>query len=146
MRFAARRLGFFLLTLWVAVTLNFVLPRLMPGNPAIAMIAKFRGGVSPQALRALEIQFGVFTKQSMLSQYFGYLGNLATGKLGVSTSEFPTTVGTLISHSIWWTLGLLGLTTMLAFILGTGIGIVSAWRRGSILNRFFPPPFGITSV
>ena len=49
MRFVFRRLGFFLLTLWVALTLNFALPRLMPGNPALAIIGKFRGGISPQA-------------------------------------------------------------------------------------------------
>ena len=51
MRFALRRLAFFALTLWVALTLNFLLPRLMPGNPAVAMIAKFKGGVSPEALK-----------------------------------------------------------------------------------------------
>jgi peptide/nickel transport system permease protein len=146
MRFAVRRLGFFLLTLWAAVTLNFILPRMMPGNPAVAMIAKFKGGVSPQALKALEEQFGVFTHQSLVSQYFAYLGNMATGKFGVSTSEYPTTVWSLVSSSIWWTLGLVGMTTILAFVLGTGIGVVSAWRRGSLMDSFVPPLFVITSV
>src|SRR5260370_17654175 len=92
MRFALRRLGFFLITLWAALTLNFVLPRLMPGNPAVAMIAKFRGGVSPQALRTLEIQFGVNPHRSLISQYWPYLGNMATGKNGISLPHYPQPV------------------------------------------------------
>ena len=60
MRYALRRLGFFVLTLWVALTLNFLLPRLMPGNPALAMMTKFRDlSATPQTLHALEILFGV---------------------------------------------------------------------------------------
>ena len=66
MRFVLRRLGFFVLTLWVALTLNFLLPRLMPGNPALAMMAKSKGAVSPQALKALEAQFGLDTHQSLI--------------------------------------------------------------------------------
>src|SRR6266851_7046648 len=63
MRFVLRRLGFFALTLWVALTLNFLLPRLMPGNPALAVIGQYKGGVSPQALKALEAEFGLNTHQ-----------------------------------------------------------------------------------
>ena len=146
MRFALRRLGFFLLTLWAALTLNFVLPRLMPGNPAVAMISKFKGGVSPTALHALEVQFGVFTHKPLLSQYWTYLGNMATGKYGISLSEYPATVGQIVKEAIPWTLGLVGLTTILAFLLGTGIGIVGAWRRGGTLDSVMPPLFVITSV
>ena len=58
MRFVLRRLGFFVLTLWAALTLNFFLPRMMPGNPALAILGKFKGGVSPQALKALDVEFG----------------------------------------------------------------------------------------
>ncbi|HEX9624460.1 MAG TPA: ABC transporter permease [Streptosporangiaceae bacterium] len=146
MRFALRRLAFFLLTLWAALTLNFVLPRLMPGNPAIAMIAKFKGGVSPQALHTLEVQFGVNTHSSMISQYLSYLKNIATGNFGTSLSEYPTSVGHIISNAIPWTLGLVGLTTIMSFVLGTGIGIVGAWRRGGTLDSVMPPVFVITSV
>jgi peptide/nickel transport system permease protein len=146
MRFALRRLAFFLLTLWAALTLNFVLPRFMPGNPAIAMIAKFKGGVSPQALHTLEVQFGVNTHESMISQYWHYLKNISTGNFGTSLSEYPASVGHIVATAIPWTLGLVGLTTILSFILGTGIGIVGAWRRGSTLDSVMPPVFVITSV
>jgi peptide/nickel transport system permease protein len=146
MKFALRRLAFFALTLWVALTLNFLLPRLMPGNPAVAMIAKFKGGVSPQALKTLEAQFGVNTHQSIGSQYGSYLKNMATGNFGTSLSEYPASVAHIVLNAIPWTLGLVGITTIFAFILGTGIGIVGAWRRGGVLDSIMPPTFVITSV
>jgi peptide/nickel transport system permease protein len=146
MRFVLRRLAFFVLTLWAALTLNFVLPRMMPGNPAVAMLSKFKGGVSPQVLKTLEIQFGVKTHTSLVSQYWTYLGNMATAKYGVSLAQYPASVGSIIKNAIPWTLGLVGLTTILAFLLGTGIGIVGAWRRGGTLDSVMPPVFVITSV
>ncbi len=146
MRFALRRLAFFALTLWVAVTLNFLLPRMMPGNPAVAMIAKFKGGVSPQALKTLETQFGVNTHRSIVSEYVSYLGNITTGKFGTSLSEYPASVAHIVLNAIPWTLGLVGITTILAFILGTVIGIIGAWRRGGLLDSIMPPTFVITSV
>ena len=146
MRFAFRRLAFFAFTLWAALTLNFLLPRFMPGNPAVAMIAKFKGGVSPQALKALEAQFGVQTHKNLLGQYGSYLANMATGKFGISLSQYPATVSHIVLNAIPWTLGLVGITTILAFCLGTGIGILGAWRRGGALDSIMPPTFVITSV
>ncbi len=146
MRFALRRLGFFLLTLWAAVTLNFLLPRMMPGNPALAMMAKFHGRLTGQALGALEVAFGVNTQQSLPAQYVHYLGNLATGKFGVSLYFFPQPVSRVVLNAIPWTLGLVGITTILAFVLGTGAGIVAAWRRGGRLDSIMPPVFVITSA
>jgi peptide/nickel transport system permease protein len=147
MRFLLRRLGFFLLTLWVALTLNFVLPRLMPGNPALAIIGKFKGGISPQAVKVLEAQFGVGAHQNVVAQYFSYLGNVFTGKFGTSlTTEPGASVGRVVLDAIPWTLGLVGVTTVLAFILGTGIGILSAWKRGGRLDSLMPPIFVIMTV
>jgi peptide/nickel transport system permease protein len=147
MRFVSRRLGFFLLTLWVALTLNFALPRLMPGNPALAIIGKFRGGISPQAVKVLEAQFGLNTHQNIVVQYFHYLGNVATLKFGTSLTTQPgASVGRIVLDAIPWTLGLVGVTTILAFILGTGIGILSAWMRGGRLDSIMPPIFVIMTV
>jgi peptide/nickel transport system permease protein len=146
MRFILRRGGFFLLTLWAAVTLNFFLPRLMPGNPAIAMMGKFHGRLSPQALVAMENLFGVNTKESLPVQYLHYLGDIATGNFGTSLYFYPSSVSRVVLDAIPWTLGLVGVTTILAFVLGTGIGIVSAWRRGNWLDGIVPPVFVITSA
>jgi peptide/nickel transport system permease protein len=147
MRFVLRRLGFFLLTLWVALTLNFALPRLMPGNPALAAIANHKGVISPQALKALEAQFGLNTHQNVVAQYFRYLADTATGNWGESLTTQPgNSVAHIVLDAIPWTLGLVGITTVLAFVLGTVIGIVGAWRRGGYLDSLMPPLFVIMTV
>jgi peptide/nickel transport system permease protein len=147
MRFITRRLGFFVLTLWIALTLNFLLPRMMPGNPALAILGKFKGGVSPQALKALDAEFGVNTHQNLISQYWQYMGDVSTGKLGESLTTQPgNSVAHIVLQALPWTLGLVGITTILAFLLGTGIGIVSAWRRGGRLDSIMPPIFVIMTV
>jgi peptide/nickel transport system permease protein len=146
LRYILRRLGFFILTMWAALTLNFVLPRLMPGNPAEVMASKFRGELSPNAMHSLEVLFGLNTHQNLFQQYISYLHQLLTGNLGTSLSQYPESVTSVIGSAIWWTLGLVGVTTVLAFVLGTGLGIVSAWRRGGRLDSLVPPVFVITSA
>jgi peptide/nickel transport system permease protein len=146
MRFILRRAGFFLVTLWAAVTLNFFLPRMMPGNPALAMVAKFHGRLSGQALVSLENLFGVNTHTSLFVQYLHYLGDIATGNFGTSLYFYPASVSQVVRAALPWTLGLVGVTTILAFVLGTGVGIVSAWRRGTWLDGVVPPVFVITSA
>jgi peptide/nickel transport system permease protein len=145
LRYALRRAGFFILTLWAALTLNFLLPRLMPGNPATSMMSRYHN-LTPHELSVLETLFGVKSKTGMFGQYISYLHDIATGNLGLSLSEYPSTVSSIIGSAIWWTFGLVGVTTVLAFVLGTGLGIVSAWRRGSRLDSIVPPVFVITSA
>lgn len=146
MRFLLRRAGFFVLTLWAAVTLNFLLPRMMPGNPALAMMGKFHGRLTGQALQNLETIFGVNTRESLLAQYWHYLGDMATGNFGTSLFFFPSPVGQVVRAAIPWTLGLFGVVTILAFFLGTGVGIISAWRRGGVVDSVAPPLLVITSA
>ena len=146
MRFVLRRLAFFVITLWAAITLNFIIPRLMPGNAATAMMARYKGHVNPQAIHALEIAFGVNNHQSALDAYFTYLGNVARGDFGRSLTFFPDAVTHEVLQALPWTLGLVGVTTILAFILGTLIGLIAGWRRGGILDGLLPPIFVITSA
>lgn len=146
MRFILRRLGLFLITLWVALTVNFFIPRLMPGNPAEAMMARFKGRVNPQAMKALEVAFGLNTHESAFHQYWDYLGNTLTGNFGTSLTFFPQSVSTVLLQALPWTLGLVGLTTVIAFLLGTGIGTVAGWRRGGVLDSVLPPIFVVTSA
>jgi peptide/nickel transport system permease protein len=95
----------------------------------------------------LEQQFGIGTHQNVVAQYFGYLGNVARFRFGVSlTTEPGASVGRVVLDAIPWTLGLVGVTTVLAFVLGTGIGILAAWRRGGWLDSFMPPIFVILTV
>ena len=138
MRFLLRRLAFYVITAWAALTMNFLLPRLMPGSPLQAALDKLQGTVSPGAVKALAAQFGIDTKASVWSQYATYWGHLFSGNLGVSTSEYPTRVTTIIAHTLPWTIGLVGVASIISFILGTAIGILVAWRRGSRLEALVP--------
>jgi peptide/nickel transport system permease protein len=138
MRFLVRRLVFYLVTLWAALTINFVLPRLMPGTPVQAAIDKLQGTASPGIVKALEAQFGLDTHASLLSQYGHYWNQLLHGNLGVSTSEYPATVSSIIGHALPWTIALVGISSVIAFALGTALGIAVAWRRGSRLDYLLP--------
>jgi peptide/nickel transport system permease protein len=146
MRYLMHRLGFFVLTLWAAVTVNFFIPRLMPGDPASAMMARFHGRVNPTAIHAMEIAFGVDTSQSVWSQYVGYLHNTVTGNFGTSLTYFPLSVSSQIALAVPWTLGLIGVATVMAFVVGTLIGTVSGWRRGGAVDSIVPPVFVVTSA
>jgi len=95
----------------------------------------------------LEEQFGIATHQNLLVQYFDYLRNVATFKFGASLTTQPgVSVGRIVLDAIPWTLGLVGVTTILAFILGTGIGILAGWWRGGRLDSIMPPIFVIMTV
>lgn len=133
MRFVVRKVGGLLVSVWVAVTLNFVIPHLMPGNPAENLIARMKGRADPRVLHALMIQFGISGKPLWV-QYFQYLWQLLHGQFGVSIQYYPVDVIKIIGQALPWTLGLVGVTTILAFVLGTVIGIVSAWRRNKLFD------------
>jgi peptide/nickel transport system permease protein len=118
----------------------------MPGNPAEAMMSRFKGRINPEALKALEVAFGIDKQEPVWRQYLDYLGNTFTGQFGTSLSFFPVPVGTVIRQALPWTLGLVGITTLLGFVLGTLIGTVAGWRRGSAVDSVLPPVFVITSA
>ena len=146
MRFVLRRLGFFVVTLWAAVTLNFLLPRLMPGNPALTIMSEYRGHVDAAALKALEIAYGINTHQSLVSAYFQYLDNISHARFGISFVFDMRSVSYEVLQALPWTLGLVGVTTVLAFVVGTLIGLLSGWRRGGKLDSVLPPVFVVTSA
>jgi peptide/nickel transport system permease protein len=143
MRYLAKRGGLFLITLWAALTVNFAIPRVMPGNEAAAVLATFRG-INPAAAHALEIEFGLNVHQSLIASYFQYLGHCLTGNFGITALGEP--VKTAITSAMPWTLGLVGVTTVIAFLIGTIVGIVSAWTRGGKLDALLPPLLFIVST
>ena len=72
MRVALRRLGFFAVTLWACLTLNFVIPRAMPGSPLLVMMAKYHGHLNAKALQAIEVAFGVQTHARLVLRIKGF--------------------------------------------------------------------------
>ena len=116
MRYFARRGGMFLITLWAALTVNFAIPRVMPGNEAAAVLATFRG-VNPAAEHALEIEFGINVHQQPDLELFHLPGQLLHWPVRVTRSG---RVGRAFDRqSMPWTLGLVGVTTVIAFLIGT---------------------------
>src|SRR5271155_3804146 len=114
MRLIGRRLALYALTFWVAITVNFLLPRFMPGNPIQTMIGKLQGQVTPQEINAIKLSFGGGLNRPLLDQYFTYLGQLAHGNLGDSLT-LGGTVSSVLLERVWWTLGLIGISTVLSF-------------------------------
>ena len=137
-RFIARRAGFYLVAVWVAITVSFFLPRMVPGNPIAAVIARaeLNGQCNPACVQAAIAQLGI-GHGSAISQYFQYWGNLFHGNLGISYFESQP-VSTLIAAYLPWTVGLLGCATVISFVLGTSIGILLGWRRGSRMDWVVP--------
>ena len=138
MRQLLRQILLYLVALWAAITINFFIPRMAPGDPAQAAMARFQGRITPTTLHSLELQFGI-THAPLWQQYLQYLGQLFHGDLGTSFTYFPTPVTTVLAQEIPWTLTLVGLSLIISFILGSLLGIVLAWRRGSALDTIFPP-------
>jgi peptide/nickel transport system permease protein len=145
-RFIARRLGFYVITAWIAITINFFIPRLMPGNPAELVFNRVRHSISPAALHAFTVAFGVGGNQSLISQYFSYLDQLLHGNLGISITFFPATVSSVIRTALPWTLALVGVATILSFVLGTLLGIVAASRRGTWVDALLPVTSFLSAV
>ena len=136
MRYVLRKTVLFVITLWAALTLNFLLPRLMPGSPVDAALGKLASAGVPitnAERQAVEIQLGV-PNASLISQYGDYLRNIAMLRFGTSYS-FPTqTVARTIGTALPWTLILVGVTTIVAFAVGTLLGVYAGWRRGRLAD------------
>jgi peptide/nickel transport system permease protein len=137
MRVLARRLVLYAFTAWVAITINFILPRLMPGNPIEQLIGKLQGRVTPEMIAAIKAQFTQDLNQPMIVQYGHYLNHLIHGDLGVSIT-LSEPVSTALSQQIWWTIGLIGVAAVVSFIIGTIGGVIFGWTRGSRADVIIP--------
>lgn len=138
MRYFAQRLVFYIFTAWAAVTINFFVPRLTPGNPVDSLIAEYQGEISTQAVHSLTVLFGLDKQQSIWQQYVSYLGQLLRGDLGISFHNFPTPVSSVLAQELPWTVTLVGVATVLSFAIGTLLGVIVGWWRGSLADLLMP--------
>jgi peptide/nickel transport system permease protein len=138
MSFLLRRLAFYLVAAWVAITLNFFIPRAVPGNPVQIILSKYPD-LSPAAYKALaKIIGGAVGQGSLWSQYVAYLNDVFHFNFGTDLQNFPEPVSQILSQAIPWTLILVGGATVIAFALGTLLGIMAGWRHGGWLDRTLP--------
>lgn len=134
MQFILRRLAFYLVAAWVAITLNFFIPRAMPGSAVDAVLAKFPQ-LLPPARKALEATLGTGNQGSVWSQYVTYLNHVFHLDFGASLSNYPTPVTEIVANGLYWTLGLVGFATVIAFAVGTGLGILASWPAAGSTAR-----------
>ncbi|MEU0091016.1 ABC transporter permease [Kribbella sp. NPDC006257] len=140
MRYLGQKLVFYAVACWAALTLNFLIPRLMPGNPVDLMLSKLatKGPVTPTSRAAIEAMLGTDSHVSLWRQYGTYLHQLASGELGTSIAYFPTPVSTVIGQTLPWTVGLIGLAAVMSFVIGVLLGRAAGWRRGSWVDNLIP--------
>lgn len=138
MRYIAGRLGFYLVAAWASLTINFLLPRLAPGDPAASLLARVGNQLTADQVRAIKIVYGI-SDAPLWSQYGSYIADLFHGDLGISITYFPTPVAGVISSAIVWTV-ILGLSSVvIGFCIGVSLGIVVAWRRAGIADSILTP-------
>ena len=130
----ARTVGLYVVTLWAVVTLVFVLPRALPGDP-LQSLDDPDSGTFVEDNRSRELVAAYYgLDKPLISQYGTYLRDLADGELGWSISQ-KTPVSTLLGRRLPWTLLLVGSSLALASVISFVAGVTAAWRRGSIVDR-----------
>jgi len=140
--YVLKRIGMFLITVWLGTSIIFFVPRMVPGDPVQAMIGRLmQEGAevanAEQIIEAWRVRFGL--DQPLIIQYFRYLYNSITFKTGYSLAFFPTKVNDMVARAFPWTLGLLLVATIISFILGNLIGALLAWRGTPRLLRMLLP-------
>ena len=136
-RFLGGRAAFYVFTLWAALTINFFLPRMMKGDAVSAYLSRNRN-VTPEAAEALRSLLGLDSDKSMWDQYVDYWNMLVHGNLGVAITHGMRPVSEVIAGALPWTIGLVGLATVVAFTIGTIGGALIGWRRGSRWDALIP--------
>src|SRR5699024_1862606 len=125
LRFLSRRLGFYLFTAWAAITLNFLIPRFVPGDPAQDLLQNIRQQTgqtpTPDQIAAIQTFYGD-PSENLLGQYLQYWVDIANFRFGTSLSEFPTPVSELVGQALPWTVLLVGATTLISWVIGTFLG------------------------
>ena len=156
-KYFLNKLLWFLVTLVFAFILNFILPRLMPGDPVAVITARAVQGMTSQAgvQRVYEQYAELFgTKKPMLEQFFLYMKNVAQGNFGISFSQYPRSVADILQSSIWWTIGLQFPAIIVGWLIGNTLGALAAYLKGGFDKVLMPvsifvsnfPAFGMAII
>jgi peptide/nickel transport system permease protein len=137
MKYLLRQVGLYLLAAWASLTLNFILPRTMPGDPVTALVARMHGRLKQGEIEAIKRAYG-FTNGPILQQYYQYLTHALRGDFGISISAYPAKVSSIITTGFLWTVLLGVVTLVISFVLGTALGVIIAWKRSGLLDSTLP--------
>jgi len=156
-KYFLNKLLWFLVTFVFGFILNFTLPRLMPGDPVAAIVARMAQGMSnATGVQAIYQQYTELfgTNRPMLEQFFIYIRNVAHGDFGFSFSQYPRTVADVLKSSIWWTIGLQFPAIIVGWIIGNTLGALAAYLKGGFDKVLMPvsifvsnfPAFGMAVI
>jgi peptide/nickel transport system permease protein len=142
--YIAKRVGMFLLIIWLAATLNFFLPRIGGENPVAqklmataALGGNLHAGI-PDMIREYQAKFGL--DKSLLTQYVNYLRDMVEFNFNYSITSYPVRVWSMIAQGLPWTVTLMTVTTLIAFVIGNVLGAVQAWPGAPRWLHFIMPP------
>lgn len=142
-RFLAKQFGVYLVTGFFALVLNFVIPRFLPGDPALLLAQRLQqqtgSSPSPEMMAKINALYGDPHK-NLPGQFIEYVNHVLHLDFGLSISQYPTPVKDLVLQALPWTIALVGTTTVLAWIIGTALGAWSGWRPGRAFDS------GLTSL
>jgi peptide/nickel transport system permease protein len=147
----------FLVTLVAAFILNFILPRLMPGDPVAAIVARMAQGVSnATGVQAIYEQYTELfgTNKPMYEQFFIYVINVLRGDFGYSFSQYPRTVADVLKASLLWTVALQLPAIIVGWLIGNTLGALAAYLKGGFDRVLLPvsifvsnlPAFGVAII
>lgn len=156
-KYYTNKIAWYIATFIIAVVLNFVLPRLMPGDPVSAIAARSVAGMTDSTAiqKVYEDYAEKFSiNEPMTTQFFSFVKNAAKGDFGVSFSQYSRTVSDIIESSVWWTVCLQLPAILVGWILGNLLGAVAAYRKGIFDKGILPlflffsnvPAFGMAIV
>lgn len=157
LRYFSNKLIWFIITLIAAFLLNFFLPRIMPGDPVAAIVARMAQGQSnATGVQAIYRQYTELfhTNEPMFSQFIIYLKNVSHGDFGFSFSQYPRTVADVLRASVWWTVALQLPAIIIGFMIGNILGVLAAYLRGWYDRALMPlsifasgfPAFGMATI
>jgi peptide/nickel transport system permease protein len=148
-RYFFNKAFWFLVTLICAFLLNFFLPRMMPGDPVAAIVARMAQGVTnATGVQAIYRQYTELfhTNDPMLVQFWIYVKNVFHGDFGFSFSQYPRTVASVIASAIWWTVALQLPAILVGWLLGNVLGVVAAYIRGGFDKVLLPVSIFVSSL
>src|SRR5438552_894063 len=140
-----KRLALFVIVVWAAASFNFIVPRLSPRDPVAEKLSQLAAtsGVQQNEIVAMvaayKARFGL--DKPLLQQYVNYLWDISHFDFGVSMSQFPARVSEIILNALPWTIGLLSITTLISFTIGSLLGALIARPKTSRLLRYALAPF-----
>lgn len=132
-KYILRKFLWYLLTFFIAISLNFLLPRMVKGNPVATIASSLTAGMTDndaikKVYQTFEKEFGV--DKPLYVQYGVYLKNVLMGNLGTSFGMYPRKVGDILGSAVPWTIGLQLPSILIGWIIGNLLGAIAAYRKG----------------